>query len=82
MRRLWLLFAQTVTVLVALWFVLVTLKPEWLNRRAALPGLSLMEAPASAPAALAPGSLSLAARIVIKHTQAPATDDAKEEVAP
>ena len=28
MRRLWLLFAQTVTVLVALWFVLVTLKPE------------------------------------------------------
>ena len=62
MRRLWLLFAQTVTVLVALWFVLVTLKPEWLNRRAALPGLSLMEAPASAPAALAPGSLSQAAR--------------------
>jgi serine protease DegQ len=62
MRRLWLLFAQTVTVLVAVWFVLVTLKPEWLNRRAALPGLSLMEAPASAPAALAPGSLSLAAR--------------------
>ena len=62
MRRLWLLFAQTVTVLVAIWFVLVTLKPEWLNRRAPLVGVSLLEAPAAAPGTLAPGSLSLAAR--------------------
>jgi serine protease DegQ len=29
-NRLWLLFAQTVTVLLAAWFVLSTLKPEWL----------------------------------------------------
>ncbi len=62
MRRLWLLFAQTVTVLVALWFVLVTLKPEWLNQRPRLAGVSLLEAPAPAPGTLAPGSLSLAAR--------------------
>lgn len=62
MRRLWLLFAQTVTVLVAVWFVLVTLKPEWLNRRPALVGGPLLEAPAVAPGSLAPGSLSLAAR--------------------
>ncbi|WP_151448743.1 Do family serine endopeptidase [Lacisediminimonas profundi] len=30
MRRIWLLFAQTVTVLLALWFIVATLKPEWL----------------------------------------------------
>lgn len=29
MRRLWLLFAQTVTVGLALWFIVATLKPEW-----------------------------------------------------
>ncbi len=34
MRRLWLVFAQAVTVSVALLFVVQTLKPEWLERRA------------------------------------------------
>ena len=29
MRRLWLLFAQTVTVGLALWFIVASLKPEW-----------------------------------------------------
>ena len=29
MRRMWLLFSQFVTVLLALWFVLFTLKPQW-----------------------------------------------------
>ncbi len=37
MRRLWLLFAQTVTVALALWFIVATLKPEWLSR----PGVAL-----------------------------------------
>lgn len=32
MRRTWLLFSQTVTVLVAMLFVVATLKPEWLQR--------------------------------------------------
>ena len=32
MRRLWLIFAQTVTVCVAVLFVVKTLKPEWLGR--------------------------------------------------
>lgn len=36
MRRLWLLFAQTVTVALALWFIVATLKPEWLGRPPAL----------------------------------------------
>ena len=37
MKRIWLLFAQTVTVLLAALFVVATLKPEWLNRRSVLP---------------------------------------------
>jgi serine protease DegQ len=37
MRRLWLLFAQTATVALALWFIVAVLKPEWLNN---LPGTS------------------------------------------
>ena len=36
MRRLWLLFAQTVTVALALWFIVATLKPEWLARPSAV----------------------------------------------
>ena len=35
MRRLWLIFAQTVTVAVAILFVTSTLKPEWLPSRPA-----------------------------------------------
>ncbi len=31
MQRLWLLFAQTVTVGLALWFIVATLKPEWIG---------------------------------------------------
>jgi len=33
MRRLWLIFAQTVTVSLAILFVVSTLKPEWLGKR-------------------------------------------------
>lgn len=32
MRRLWLLFAQTATVSLALWFIVTTLKPNWTNQ--------------------------------------------------
>ncbi|MGS0740954.1 Do family serine endopeptidase [Glaciimonas sp. GG7] len=31
MRRFWLLFAQTVTIGLAIWFIVTTLKPEWLS---------------------------------------------------
>ena len=31
MRRLWLLFAQTATVGLALWFIVITLKPQWIT---------------------------------------------------
>jgi len=33
LRRFWLLFAQTVTVALALWFVVAALKPEWLDSK-------------------------------------------------
>ncbi|MEJ8854356.1 trypsin-like peptidase domain-containing protein [Variovorax robiniae] len=63
MKRTWLLFAQTVTVLLAAYFVVATLKPEWLNRRASLGGqVSVIEAPVGLPQAIAPGSLSAAAK--------------------
>jgi serine protease DegQ len=32
MRRLWLLFAQTVTIGLALWFIVATLKPQWITQ--------------------------------------------------
>jgi Do/DeqQ family serine protease len=61
MKRLWLVFAQAVTVALAIWFVVLTLKPQWLERDAPRPGLTLLEA--NGPVgAVAPGSLSPAAR--------------------
>jgi Do/DeqQ family serine protease len=63
MKRLWLLFAQTVTVLVAVWFVLITLKPEWVQRPSWNNELQVFEV---APGAISPtvsaGSLSFAAK--------------------
>ena len=44
MHRLWLIFAQTVTVAVAVMFVLTTLKPDWLPHRSPAV-ISLQEAP-------------------------------------
>ena len=36
MKRLWLVFAQSVTVLLAAFFVVATLKPQWVNRSPSL----------------------------------------------
>ncbi|MBG6071909.1 MULTISPECIES: S1C family serine protease [unclassified Polaromonas] len=47
MKRTWLLFSQTVTILVAAYFVVATLQPQWLNKRATIGGVSLIEAPAN-----------------------------------
>ena len=50
MRKLWLLFSQTVTVLVAVFFVVATLKPQWIDRRpfsGSIGAISVIEAPAS-----------------------------------
>ena len=68
MKRTWLLFSQTVTILVAAYFVVATLQPQWLNKRTSLGGVSVIEAPAStvpraAGAASPIGSFAPAAKI-------------------
>ena len=65
MKRQWLLFSQVVTVLVAIWFVLVTLKPEWVNSRSSMAasGVTLIEAAPNASGATMPGSYSPAAKL-------------------
>ncbi len=63
MKRLWLLFSQVVTVFLAVWFVLVTLKPEWINRSNFGAGMTLQESSSSmGGAGVAPGSFSAAAK--------------------
>ncbi|MBU3737785.1 MAG: trypsin-like serine protease [Rhodoferax sp.] len=62
MKRYWLLFSQAVTVLLAAYFVVLTLKPEWLGPRGLRNGpIALLEAPASEPGALPAGSFRQAA---------------------
>jgi Do/DeqQ family serine protease len=66
MKRIWLLFSQTVTVLVAAYFVVATLQPGWLGHGTVRSGagIALIEAPPSAASANQPatGSFSAAAR--------------------
>jgi serine protease DegQ len=63
MRRYWLIFSQAVTVLLAAYFVVATLKPDWLGRRPSLSGaVSIIEAPASGPATASSGTLTAAAK--------------------
>jgi serine protease DegQ len=57
MKRTWLLFSQTVTILVAAYFVVATLQPQWLNKRSLLGSVPVIEAPASR-LPLAAGSVS------------------------
>ena len=63
MKRTWLLFSQTVTVLVAAYFVVATLQPQWLGKSVSIGGVSVLEAPASLPrlSGSLPGSGSFAA---------------------
>jgi Do/DeqQ family serine protease len=66
MKRTWLLFAQAVTVLLAAYFVVATLKPQWLGKGGSTSTLggvvSIVEAPVSGPSVPAPGSFSAAAK--------------------
>ncbi|MBE0587137.1 MAG: trypsin-like peptidase domain-containing protein [Hydrogenophaga sp.] len=63
MKRLWLVFAQSVTVLLAALFVVATLKPEWLNRQPTFASVvPVLEAPAPRNALPATNSFSAAAR--------------------
>jgi Do/DeqQ family serine protease len=62
MRRLWLIFAQTVTFCVAILFVVQTLKPEWLTRRAPEGIAEIKEAAPTPNTVKAVGSYADAAR--------------------
>jgi Do/DeqQ family serine protease len=77
MKRHWLLFSQVVTVLVAIWFVVATLKPEWLNRGQSIAGVTLLEAAPGIPGAVMPGSLSPAAKRASPAVVSIATTQAK-----
>jgi serine protease DegQ len=66
MRRFWLVFSQAVTVLLAAYFVVATLKPEWLGRSGAAVSRSVALVEAPAPATVSgpppPGSFREAAK--------------------
>jgi serine protease DegQ len=63
MKRLWLLFSQTATVLLAAYFVVATLKPQWIGHNTSLSGaIALIEAPAAYPGEVPPGSYRIAAQ--------------------
>lgn len=67
LRRFWLFFAQAVTVVLAVWFVVATLKPEWLQRgrvavQSGSPIVALKEVVPSVAGSAAQGSYSDAAK--------------------
>jgi len=65
MHRLWLIFAQTVTVAVAVLFVIGTLKPAWLARQPALPAVQVAAPRGGESEAPMPGSYRDAARAAL-----------------
>lgn len=84
MKRYWLFFSQWVTVLLAAWFVVATLKPEWLRSAPrSADGMTLLQAPAGSLLNRPAGSLSApalkASPAVVsintsKNRSAPSTD--------
>jgi serine protease DegQ len=64
MRKIWSIFSQAVTVMLAAWFVVATLKPELLNRKPQMVGglVPTIEAPAPISAAPPAGSYRVAAQ--------------------
>ena len=63
MRRYWLIFSQAVTVLLAAYFVVATLQPQWLGKRSIISSegsVPLLQAPANGPAPV--GSMRNAAQ--------------------
>lgn len=63
MQRLWLLFSQTITVLLAAYFVVVTLKPQWVHQGVKVADtVALVEAPEVLPSVVPAGSFRLAAQ--------------------
>ncbi|MFM1907662.1 MAG: hypothetical protein RLZZ591_1339 [Pseudomonadota bacterium] len=63
MKRYWLSFSQTVTVLLAAYFVVATLKPDWLSKQYPANSVGWIQSPASSPTEIPAGSFRLAAQI-------------------
>jgi Do/DeqQ family serine protease len=83
MKRQWLLFSQVVTVLVAVWFVVATLKPEWLNQRTShFSGVTLLESAQNPVGVPMPGSLSSAAKVASPAVVSIATTQANAPAHP
>lgn len=61
MKRFWLLFSQAVTLLLAAYFVMLTLKPHWITGPGSS-GVSLLQAPPSPAGSVPPGSFRVAAQ--------------------
>ena len=75
LRKLWLLFAQTVTVGLALWLVVATMRPHWLQQAGLVPSPPAVAVPASvlesAPApAPAPAAAAASASAGISYSRA------------
>jgi serine protease DegQ len=62
MKRFWSLFSQSVTVVLAAYFVITTLKPEWLGNRSVSNAVALFEVPVERSSSTPPGSFRLAAQ--------------------
>ena len=64
MKRLWLIFSQTATILLAAYFVVATLKPQWLGRGTAIGAIGTLtvDSRGSGGAEVPPGSLRQAAQ--------------------
>ncbi len=62
MRRYWLFFSQTVTVLLAAWFIVATLQPQWLRGGGSGGSMTLMQAAGGDGGHRPAGSLSAAAQ--------------------
>jgi serine protease DegQ len=61
MKKLWLIFSQTATVVLAVYFVVATLKPQWIGHMSG-GAVALLQAPAQNPGETPAGSLRLAAK--------------------
>ncbi|MFM2034917.1 MAG: hypothetical protein RL459_182 [Pseudomonadota bacterium] len=62
MKRFWLSFSQTVTILLAGYFVVATLKPEWVSRHPSASHVGWVQAPVVDPGDIPAGSFRLAAK--------------------
>lgn len=62
MKRYWLSFSQAVTVLLAAYFVVATLKPEWLSKQYPANSVGWVQAPVIDSAEIPVGSFRLAAQ--------------------